>query len=128
MIVLDASVLIAHLDFEDVHNERAAQLLQKVAPDGLSASPLSLAEVLVAPARAGRLELALHTIEALGVATVALTPDAPERLARLRALTNLKLPDCCVLMAASSAHATVASFDERLLAGAKQLGLSTMTD
>lgn len=126
MIILDASVLIAHLDADDVHNERAAQLLEKAAPDGLGASPLTLAEVLVAPARAGRLDQALAAIKTLGVATVTLTPDAPERLARLRAVTNLTLPDCCVLFAAASADAIVASFDERLIAEAEKLGLSIL--
>jgi len=124
--ILDASVLIAHLDADDAHNERAAQLLEKVAPSGLRASPLTIAEVLVAPARTGRLDRALHAITTLGVGTVALTPDAPERLARLRASTNLKLPDCCVLFAAVSAQAAVASFDQRLIAEAERLGLSAV--
>lgn len=126
MIVLDANVLIAHLDADDIHNERAAQLLEKVASNGLSTSPLTLAEVLVAPARAGQLERALHAIKTLRVATVALTPDAPEQLARLRASTNLKLPDCCVLFATASADAVIASFDERLIGVAEKLGLSTL--
>ena len=76
MTILDASVLIAHLDADDAHNERAAQLLEKVAPSGLRASPLTIGEVLVAPARAGRLDRAPHAIKTLGVATVGFTSVA----------------------------------------------------
>jgi len=81
----------------------------------------------MAPARTGRLDRALHAIRTLGVAPVALAPDAPERLARLRASTNLELPDCCVLLAAVSAQTAVASFDQHLMAEAERLGLSTLT-
>jgi len=50
----------------------------------------------------------------LDIATVALTDEAPQRLAILRVTTALKMPDCCVLLAAESASAGVATFDDRL--------------
>ena len=123
MIVLDASVLIAHFDERDAHHERAGRALLDVAGEPLGAGPLTLAEVLVGPARHGRLATAAAALSALGVREVALGPDAPTRLARLRTETGLKLPDCCVVLAAQdAAAATVLSFDERLRRVATDLG------
>jgi len=42
-------------------------------------------------------------------------PDTAARLAQLRASTGLKMPDCCVLLTAEAAGATIASFDDRLI-------------
>lgn len=124
MIVLDASVVIAHLDGGDTHHHRATALLVGAAGHPLGASPLTLAEVLVGPARHGRLDAALAAIRDVGIETIALGPDAPARLAALRAGTRLRLPDCCVLLAAQTAGAQVASFDERLTAAAESLGMT----
>lgn len=125
MIVLDASVLIAHLDAGDAHHERASALLTDVATESLIASPLTLAEVLLGPARAGHLDRATTALAQLRVATQHLPEDAPLRLAMLRAETNLKLPDCCVLLAAEQTQATVSTVDRRLAAAAVERGLAT---
>ncbi len=122
MIVLDASVLIAHLDAADAHHERAGALLRDIADKPLGASPLSLAEVLVGPARAGQLDRATAVLHQLYVTSVRLDDDAPTRLAVLRAGTNLKLPDCCVLLAAEHTHGAVATFDDRLATAARERG------
>lgn len=122
MIVVDACVLIAHLDADDPHHERARALLLDVADEPLGASAMSLAEVLAGPARAGRLDRATGALNALGVDGVALPDDAALRLARLRAGTGLKLPDCCVLLAADQARAQVATFDDRLTVVGRALG------
>lgn len=126
MIVLDASVLIAHLDGDDAHHERASALLAQVAAESLCASSITVAEVLVGPARAGHLDRATTVLDQLRVATQPLPEDAPVRLAMLRAETNLKLPDCCVLLAAEQTHATVVTFDERLAAAAAERGMATL--
>jgi predicted nucleic acid-binding protein len=125
VIVLDASVLIAHLDAGDAHHERATRLLAESGGEFLGASTISLAETLVAPARAGRLADATAAIERLGVAELTLGDNAPARLARLRAEAGRKLPDCCVLLAAEEHRGTVASFDAALIDAADRLGLST---
>ncbi len=122
MIVLDASVLIAHLDTTDVHHDRAGSLLLDVAGEPMGASPLTLAEVLVGPARAGQLDRGTALLRQLDVASVALDGDAPARLAAMRAGTNLKLPDCCVLLAAEQTHGAVATFDDRLANTATEHG------
>lgn len=126
MIVLDASVLIAHFDVTDAHHDRAGELLLQAADQEqtLGASPITLAEVLVGPARAGRLAQAAAALDQLGVCAVTLPPDAPLRLAALRAGAKPKLPDCCVLLAADQAGDTVATFDDRLADAARTHGLA----
>jgi predicted nucleic acid-binding protein len=122
VIVLDASVLIAHLEADDPQHDRAEILLSDLAHEELGASPLTLAEVMVGPARAARVDRATAVLEELQVQQIALSDDAPLRLALLRAGTNLKLPDCAVLLAAETAGAAVASFDDRLCAAARERG------
>ena len=96
VIVLDASVLIGHLDGRDGHHERARDLLAANAGTSFGASSISLAETLVGPARSGKLGVARDAIARLAVEELAFGEDAPARLAVLRAETGLKLPDCCV--------------------------------
>lgn len=122
MIVLDASVLIAHFEATDAHHDRATRLLLDVADEQLAASPLTLAEVLVGPARVGRMAQAQAALRDLGVTSIPLDEAAPSELASLRAGTRLRLPDCCVLLAAVSVRAAVGTFDQRLAATAAALG------
>ena len=122
MIVLDASVLIAHFDATDAHHEAARALLLGAGDEPLGASLLTLAEVLVGPARAGQLDRATVALHQLDVTGLPLQEDAPVRLAVLRAETGLRLPDCCVLLAAEQAHATLATFDDRLATAASERG------
>jgi predicted nucleic acid-binding protein len=106
VIVLDASVLIAHLDGRDRDHQRAVELLRAHATELIGTSQISLAETLVAPARAGRLEDAQEALEKLSVRELA-----------------LKLPDCCVLLTAEDHHGGVASFDQSLCERARGLGI-----
>jgi predicted nucleic acid-binding protein len=123
VIVLDASVLIAHLDGRDRHHRRAVELLRAHAMELIGASQISLAETLVAPARAGRLEDAQEALEKLSVRELAFGHNASPRLAGLRAETGLKLPDCCVLLTAEDHYGGVASFDQSLCERARGLGI-----
>jgi predicted nucleic acid-binding protein len=126
VIVLDASVLIGHLDARDRHHEKATALLEASDGEPLGASAMTLAETLVAPARAKRLEEAKSALERLGIAELGLGDDAPARLAELRAGTGRKLPDCCVLAAAQQHDGSVASFDGDLRKAAQKLGLEVV--
>jgi predicted nucleic acid-binding protein len=123
VIVLDASVLIAHLDGSDAHHDRAFRLLAELSDEQFGASPLTLAEVLVGPARVGRLERAAAALREIGVTDVPLSDDAPPRLALLRAGTGLKLPDCCVLFAAEQVSGSLATFEDRLAGVARERGV-----
>lgn len=122
-MVLDASVLIAHLDAQDAHHSRATELLLDAVDDLLVTSPLTMAEVLVGPARSGRGDIADGALRELGVGLVPLQSDAPRELAELRVRTRLRLPDCCVLLAARTAGGYVATFDDRLHRAAAEMGL-----
>lgn len=123
MIVLDADVLIAHLNADDVHHARATELLLQLRSDSFAASTLTLAEVLVGPARAGRLARQEARLAQLEITSVPLESEASAPLATIRAETGLKLPDCCVLHAAEASGGELATFDARLAKAARQRGV-----
>ena len=124
MIVVDASVLIAHLDERDALHARAGDALLEAANRRLGCSPITLAEVLVGPARRDRLDAARVAVAELDVEEIPLGEDAPVRLAALRAGSGLKMPDCCVLLAAQDAAAeAVLTFDDALAREVERLGL-----
>jgi predicted nucleic acid-binding protein len=114
VIVLDANVLIAHLDQGDAHHTAATERLLDLADEPFGSSSITLAEVFVAPTRAGNLSAAQAALRTLGVTELPLPPNASERLATLRVETTLKLPDCCVLLAAEFAGGAVLTFDDQL--------------
>lgn len=122
--VLDASVLIAFFNSDDAHHAAATRMLHDAAGDDLVLSSLTLAEVLIGPARVGEEESTLRALARLEVDEEALPGDAAVQLARLRARTGLRLPDCCVLLAAHTAAAqAVATFDDRLAQVARDRSL-----
>lgn len=125
MIVLDASVLIAHLDSSDRHHSEARRLLAEYESEPFGASAVTLAETLVAPARADRLADAEAALDRLGVVELPLGDESSSRLASLRAETGLKMPDCCVLLAAERCAGVVASFDSALMRAVGALGLKS---
>ncbi|HZV52624.1 MAG TPA: PIN domain-containing protein [Candidatus Dormibacteraeota bacterium] len=110
------------MDATDPHHERASALLLGEADSAFGASAITLAEVLVGPARAGLLERATTALHQLDLITIPLGEDAPARLAGLRAGIGLKLPDCCVILAAEQVRGSVATFDDRLAAASRQRG------
>lgn len=126
MIVLDASVLIAHLDQHDALHAAARERLRAAVKQRrrFGTSTITLAEVLVDPMRSGTLRSAQAALSALDVAELPLPANAAERLAALRTETALKLPDCCVLLAAEVANGSVLTFDERLAREAAERGLA----
>ncbi len=92
----------------------------------LAASTITLAEVLVGAARAGRLDEQLAAIAALQITELTVEPGAAAALARLRADTGLRMPDCCVLHAALSSHAqALATRGTRLAKAAAAHGFET---
>ena len=125
MIVLDASVVIAHLSARDRHHDEAVRFFRTHLDDDFLMHPLTLTEVLVGPTRAGIAALAEHHVAELGIVEWAPPPGAA-RLARLRVESRLKLPDCCVLDAAMSNNASLATFDEQLMRAASAFGVTTL--
>lgn len=112
MIVVDASALIAFLDPDDAHHTDSIALLGDAVPP-LLVHPITAAEVLVAPVRRGVADAVWADLVAIGV-EIDTTPIDPFQLARLRAETGVKMPDCCVLATAANRQVGVATFDERL--------------
>ena len=126
MIVFDASVLIAYLDANDDLHDAAETLLAAAIDDDFGANSLTLAEVLVVPARTGQIEAVQSALREIGMDELRFPSDTAVRLARLRASTALSMPDCCVLLAAEDHHATIASFDDRLVQAAEDRNLAVL--
>lgn len=127
MIVLDASVLIGYLDARDAHHAEAAAVLTAEAADSFAVNVLTLAEVLVAPTRRGLEGTVREVVTDLAITTLTLPADAASSLARLRAETGLKMPDCCVVLSALDRGTRLATFDQRLAHAAGALGIEVVT-
>ena len=126
MIVLDASVLIAHLDPDDAHHSSATLLLREPPAAPLLVHGLTLAEVLVGGVRVGRGEAMLAQLYAAGLVLAPQDEHEPLRLAELRVSSGLKLPDCCVLDAALQHGAALATFDAALAEAGQRGGLDVL--
>ena len=124
MIVLDASVVIAHFAPSDSPHKAVTEMLRRTASEALSIHALTLSEVLVHAARQGREDWLAGEVAALGISTWTMDGGAPARLARLRATTGLPMPDCCVLDAAAVQQASVMTLDRRLATKAGEVGLN----
>lgn len=127
MIVLDASVLIGFIFDQDAHHAAAVALLRDEAGNAFGVSPVTLAEALVAPTRLGRLAAAERMLLEIGVTEIPLPRDAALQLAKLRVESGLKMPDCCVLLAAITSNGAVATFDSRLKSVATSRDIRVLT-
>lgn len=114
MIVLDASVIISYLDWQNIHHQRAERLLAREVDSDFGVNSLTLAEVLVMPARTGQLDAVQTVLRDLDIRELPFPDDVALQLARLRVETGLKMPACCVLLAAEHESARLASFDDQL--------------
>ena len=117
----DPSVLHRTSRYDALH-ARAEEALLDAAGQPLACSPITLAEVLVGPARREQLDVARAAIDELEVEVIPFEEDAPVHLARLRAIAGLKLPDCCVLLAATTTAAErILTSDDALERAAERL-------
>lgn len=114
MIVADATVLIAATTPDHVHHDRARAILLQDGAAGVVLHSLTMAEVLVGPARAGQHEIARAAFEAAGVRCSPATDPGPAALALVRATAAVTMPDACVLATAEHVGAPLATFDTRL--------------
>lgn len=89
----------------------------------LQMSALTQAEVLVHPARAGKLEKFLKLIGGLGLEITPVEAADSSKLASLRATTNLKMPDVVVLHQAMKVKGSIATTDNKLAKVAKSKGV-----
>jgi predicted nucleic acid-binding protein len=102
LIVLDASAVIALLDPADALHAPARHEFSLVAGDDLRLPASALAETLVMPARAGRLETARASLHALDIGIAPLGEDVAVEAARLQGRHRaLRLPDALVIATAN---------------------------
>lgn len=127
MIVLDASVLIGHLEPADAHHVQATAMLIAHPSESFAASVITLAEVYTGAARSGQAQRLNEILTQLQVEELDLPAGAAQRLGELRAATNLKMPDCCVLYTAERHGAAIATFDDKLAARAEDRGVAVLT-
>ena len=116
LIVLDSSVVIAHVDRSDALHASARQAMLELENDDLLLPATAYAEVLVGPARRGDLPAARARVAELGLEIVPIDGRIAERAAALRAeRPALRLPDALVLACGDvlDAHAVVTG-DRRL--------------
>jgi len=98
LIVLDASVLIAHLDPADALHEPASEAVRGHVDDELRLPTSAYSEYLVDAARAGAIGQARESVERLGLILAPIDQEIAEEAARLRARSNaLRLPDALVI-------------------------------
>lgn len=124
MIVLDANILISYWGRVDVRTADTYEILD--TEDELIIHPVTLAATLVAPVREAREEEALRAYARLGVERHDPGVDEPVQVARLRAQTRLKLPDAYVLATAIDHGASLATFNDRLAAAARNRGIAVL--
>lgn len=117
-MILDASVVIALRSSRDPHADAARALI--LGAGELLIHPVTLAEALVVPARAGiAAEVRTRLVDGLGIRVWEPDFDEPLRIAELRAATRVALPDCYVLGLAEATDMSLATFDARLAAEAR---------
>lgn len=102
LIVFDASAVIALLDPADALHVSARREFILVAREDLRIPASALAETLVMPARAGRLEAARTKVRELDLDIVSVGEDVAVEAARLRGQhQRLRLPDALVIATAN---------------------------
>jgi len=126
VIILDATFLIAFLDEHDPHHRDSKDLIEANFVEGFAVSAVTLAEVLVHPAKAGKEDRALSSIRRLGVKTIGVEPDGGMSIAHLRANHAIRMPDALVLHCALSTGSRIATFDRGLKTAAHEAGLGTV--
>lgn len=98
LIVLDASIVIALLDPKDALHAAALSTSIASAGDDLRVPASALAETLVGPARAGRLEEVRRKIDMLDLGVIPIGEEIAVEAARLRGRhRSLRLPDALVI-------------------------------
>lgn len=124
MIVLDASVLIALLNAHDAHHQAAKEIFAQSFREELGVNSLTLAEVLVSPLRSGKPHVVQSALDDLEVRELLFPVGASIKLAALRVSTGMRMPDCCVVLAAEESQSSIASFDDQLTQAARERGLT----
>ena len=98
LIVLDASLVIALLDPADKLHPSSLRAFERVAGEDLAIPASALAETLVIPSRAGKLDEARAKIHLLDLRAAPVEESIAVAAARLRGRhRKLRLPDALVI-------------------------------
>ena len=127
LVVLDASAVIALASDTDPNHSWALGMFRDTAAFSLQMTALTEAEVLVHPARAGKLEKFLKLIGALGLEITPIEESDSSQIAKIRASTSLKMPDAVVLSQAIKVSGSIATADKQLAKVAKDKGLGVFS-
>jgi predicted nucleic acid-binding protein len=101
LILLDASVVAAHLDAADPAHAAATAALREHVGDDCRIPASAYAELLVDAARAGRLEEARRTVGRLGLTVTPIDGPIAEQAALWRGRSPaLRLPEALVIATA----------------------------
>lgn len=124
MIVLDAAVLIAALDEAHPHHNLAAEVI--LTDDELVIHTLTLAEVFVGAMRDDEVDEVRQLLQDADIRELRKEDGEAVALARVRESSGLKMPDSCVLFAAESQNAALATFDRTLQQRAEKRGVAVL--
>jgi predicted nucleic acid-binding protein len=127
LVVLDASALIALASDIDPNHSWALGMFRDTAGFGIQMTALTQAEVLVHPARAGKLEKFLKLIGALGLEITPIEESDSSQIARIRSTTSLKMPDAVVLSQALKVAGFIATTDQKLAKVARENGVGVFS-
>ena len=102
-------------------------MFRDTAAFGIQMTALTQAEVLVHPARAGKLDKFLKLIGALGLEITTVEGSDSSQIATIRATTSLKIPDAVVLSQAIKVAGSIATTDLKLARVAKEKGIGVFS-
>jgi predicted nucleic acid-binding protein len=123
VIVLDASALIALQSRVDKHHGWAMEFMKSTLEFDYAISALTYAEVQVQPARANLIEKYLENTLGMNLDVLSVETEDSSALAKIRAETNLQMPDAVVLHSAEKYQAGLATADKSLASAARKRGL-----
>nr|WP_241249661.1 type II toxin-antitoxin system VapC family toxin [Agrococcus sp. KRD186] len=121
---MDAGILIAAWNRSDVHYDLAYTVLEANASAVMHS--VNLGEALVYSVRQGEEARARAALEELRIRAAEPSPDEAFSLARVRAVTGLRMPDCCALVIAEHLGLPLATFDRRLAEVARSRGVTVL--
>lgn len=133
LIVIDASVLIAFFKVGDPFHDRVVSAVTSAIRRGdrLRTNELTAAEYMVGAARDNAVGDADSDLSALGIERREFPRSLAPRLAQIRHEARVRLPGAAVLLTAidsterGTVAVSVATFDDRLRAGAATYGIGS---
>ena len=124
-IVFDANVVIALLDSNNIHHEKAVEIYLASSSSSIHLSALTYAEILTHPAGTKNLGKFVSNLSAGGFEVEEISTELAIDIAKVRQATRLKMPDACVLALAKHLDCELITADRQLADKAKQYKVKT---